>query len=121
MLNSEQTAFFKSQGYLLLPGVLDQALCSQAQDALWASLPLGSDICREDPATHIGPFSKRDTQHKPTDSRVGYRWQLRENGTSELLINLMYSENNLRVAEHLLGEGCLQQPVVNGRVMGSNG
>ena len=121
MLQAEQIAFFKSQGYLLLPGMLDEKLCSQAQDALWASLPQGSDICRDNPATHVGPFSERDKQMDPMDSRVGYRWQLRKNGTSDLLINLMYSEKVLGVAEQLLGAGCLQRPVVNGTVMGSNG
>jgi hypothetical protein len=120
-LSVEQIAFFKMQGYLLLPGVLDPLLCAQAQDAFWASLPDDSDIHRDDPATHVGPFCEKDTQRDPVNSRVGYRWQLRSNGTDQSLVDLMYSPALMDVAEQLLGKGRVRQPVVGGSVMGSRG
>lgn len=120
-LDQDQLAFFRAQGYLLLPRALDPDGCARARDALWQSLPADSDIRRDDPATHFGPFSEKDSQHHPVNSRVGFRWQLRENGTEQFLTDLVYSDRLMSVAEQLLGTGMVRQPVVNGSVMGSRG
>ena len=120
-VNSEQIAFFKENGYLLLPGAMDAELCKRAGDSLWGSLPENSDIQREDPASHVGPFSDKDTINDPTNMRAGYRWQLRSTGTQQDLIDLVYSATLVGIAEQLLGEGQLRLPIVNGVVMGSQG
>jgi hypothetical protein len=120
-LSQEQISFFKENGYLLIPDALDPGLCAKARDALWGSLPPGSDIRQEDPTTHIGPFSEKDTKADPLDSRVGYRWQLRRNGTEKDMIDLLYSEKLTAISEQLLGKGMVQQPVQDGSVMGSRG
>jgi hypothetical protein len=59
-LNKEQISFFRENGYLLIPEALDPELCARARDSLWGSLPPGSDIRRDDPTSHVGPFPKKD-------------------------------------------------------------
>ena len=120
-LTQEQLSRFKSEGYLQIPGLLDADLCRQAQDLLWHSLPAGSDIQRKDPATHIGPFTDKDFQDDPLNSRVGFRWQLRRNSADADLIELTYSDDIMAIAEQLLGEGRVSTPVIGGNVMGSMG
>ncbi len=120
-LNREQISFFKENGYLLVPGVLDPVLCAEAQDELWGSLPPDTDIKRYDPATHVGPFSDKDTKADPVDFRVGYRWQLRKNGTEKGMLDLFYSDMLIAISEQLLGKGMVKQPVLKGSVMGSRG
>ena len=34
MLSSEQISFFKANGYLILPGVMDLELCARVRDAM---------------------------------------------------------------------------------------
>ncbi len=120
-LTREQIAFFKDQGYLILKGVLDPQLCASARDLLWNSLPDNVQIRRDDPATHVGPFPESDSQTDTTDSRTGYRWQVRKHSTDADLINLLYSETLMGCAEQLLGHDSVRQPVINGSVMGSKG
>ena len=120
-LQAEQIAFFKENGYLLLAGAMDADLCGRARDCLWNSLPEDADIRRDAPATHVGPFSEKDTLLDPTNMRSGYRWQLRKTGTHQDLIDLVYSSALVGIAEQLLGENQLRRPTVNGVVMGSHG
>ena len=120
-LTSEQIAFFKDAGFLILKGMLDPDLCEQAQERLWAALPAGSRMRRDDASTHIGPFPADEESHNPLHIRAGYLWQLRECGTEQLLIDLAYSANVCAVAEQLLGEGMLAMPTVGGKPMGSDG
>lgn len=120
-LSAEQLSFFKQQGYLILPQILDPDLCEHARDLLWESLPENADIIRHQPSTHGGPFSAKDHQDDPVNSRVGYRWQLRQHSTDTELLDLLYSETVMAVAAQLLGEGAVQQPVAGGSVMGSEG
>jgi len=120
-INAEQIAFFKDNGYLIVPGAMASTLCAQARDTLWDSLPRDSDIKRNDPSTHAGPFSTGDTLVDATKMRSGYRWQLRSHGTAQHLIDLMYSEELVAVAEQLLGEGQLRRPKAGGVPMGSHG
>ena len=54
-LTPEQVAFFKDNGYLLLPGALDLELCAWARARLWETLPPEVALQRDDPATHVGP------------------------------------------------------------------
>ena len=120
-LTDEQLAFFKVNGFLLLRGALDLELCALACDRLWAALPAGCGIRREDPQTHIGPFSEQDTELAERHHRRGYRWQLREIATEPLLTDLVYSALLCTVAEQLLGPGALRPPVIAGVPAGGNG
>lgn len=120
-LTNEQIAFFKENGYLILKGILDKDLCAKARDRLWASLPEGSQLKRDDPATHVGPFEGEDVQADPIHVRQGFLWQLREIGTEQMFVDLVYSPALCEVAEQLLGEGMLQPPKVGGEPMGSRG
>ena len=58
-LSAEQIGFFKSNGYLLVPGAMDVDLCAQVRDDMWAALPKNVAIERDDPDTHAGPFAER--------------------------------------------------------------
>ncbi len=120
-LSDEHLAFFKINGYLLLPGVLDARLCARARDRLWASLPQSSRIKRDDPSTYVGPFDAADASADSTDLRQDYRWQVRVAGTEQLLIKLVFSDVLQAIAEQLLGAGGLREPTVGGTPMGSHG
>ena len=120
-LTPEQTAFFKENGYLVLRDVLDRNLCAQARDRMWASLPEGSHLKRDDPDTHYAPFPDHETSDDPLYIRRNERWHLREASTEQFLIDLIYCPDLCNVAEQLLGEGLLQPPVPDGEPMGSRG
>ncbi len=121
MLNQEQIAFFKANGYLIVFNMLDPRLCERARGAMWAALPADCPIKRDDPATHVGPIPEAFVQDDAMHIRAGYRWQLRELGTRQFMIDLMYNDKVTTVAEDLLGEGMLVSPVVDGKAMGSEG
>lgn len=120
-LSAEQMAFFKRNGYLIVRAAMDVELCKEAQDLMWSGLPEESALRRNDPTTHPGPFSERDHQADTVHLRDGYRWQQRQCGTTQLLINLVYNERLCGFAEQLLGKGTLQEPVVGGTPMGTFG
>ncbi|MEM7532478.1 MAG: phytanoyl-CoA dioxygenase family protein [Chloroflexota bacterium] len=120
-LSDEQVAFFKDNGYLLIPKLMDDELCAQARDRLWSMLPQEVDMRRDDPASHVGPFAEKDRRLDGLHYRNGYRWQVREISTEPLMLNLVYSERLCAIAEQLLGEGTLKRPVVNGIPMGTRG
>ena len=92
VLTEDQLAFFKTNGYLILPRILDLELCTQTQDRLWATLPKNSKIRREEPLTHIGPFYEKDTEQDVTNLRQEYKWQVRFVGTEKLIIDLVFSD-----------------------------
>ena len=119
-LNSEQIAFFKTNGYLIVPGAMDRQLCAEAQDRMWSALPAGSRLVRHDPATHAGPFAEAERSTDCLHIRDGFRWQLRSIGTSRTLLDLVYSESLCAMARALLG-GELRAPVEGGTPMGTRG
>ena len=121
ILNQEQLSFFKVNGYLILPKILDSGLCERARDLLWSSLPKETNIKREDPSTHVGPFIDKDLEEDVTNLRQGYKWQLRSIGTDQLMIDLVYSETLQQIAEELLGKDTLVKPKVGGKTMGHHG
>jgi len=69
ILNQEQLSFFKVNGYLILPKILDPDLCEKARDLLWSSLLKETNIKREDPSTHLGPFIEQDLEEVVTNLR----------------------------------------------------
>ena len=120
-LSAEEIAFFKHNGYLIVQGGFDAQLCAEAVDRMWQELPADSDLRRDDPATHTGPFSERDQQLDSMHLRDGFRWQQRQLGSEQLLIDLVYNPLLCAMAEQLLGKDSLQPPVVNGTPMGTQG
>ncbi len=119
-LSAEQIGFFKSQGYLLVPGAMDTSLCERVRDAMWAALPDTSTLRRDDPCTHQGPFPEAEKSDDTLHVRDGYRWLNRALGVSPLVVELIYSEHICAMAEQLLG-GPLRQAEVHGTPMGSQG
>jgi hypothetical protein len=119
-LNAEQIAFFRTNGYLLVPGAMDPDLCAEVRDLMWAALPPESAMVREDASTHVGPFPEAERSTDSTDVRDGYRWLNRVLGVSRPVIDLIYSDAICAMAEQLLG-GPLRQAVVDGEPMGSRG
>lgn len=120
-LTTEQIAFFKDNGYLLLPGLLDKGLTAHARNRMWASLPEGNQLKRADPESHVGPFTDEHSLNDPMNMRMGFRWQLREIGTEQKFIDLFYNPTMCEIAEQLLGKGMLEAPTVGGDPMGSQG
>ena len=120
-LSIEHIAFFKENGYLILRGILDEAMCEKACDRMWSSLPDDSTLKRNEPTSHKGPFPKSEVSDESLHIRQGYIWQLRECGTEQLLIDLVYNDRLCAIAEQLLGKGTLTPPIVGGEPMGNQG
>ena len=119
MLSAEQIGFFKTNGYLLVPGAMDAKLCAEVREMMWAALPEGAEFKRE-AQSHVGPFAEQDRSTDALHVRDGYRWLNRELGVTNAVIDLIYSESISAMAEQLLG-GPLRLPVVGGSPMGSQG
>jgi hypothetical protein len=119
-LRTEQIAFFKTNGYLLVPGAMDTALCARVRDLMWAALPDDTSLLRDDARSHVGPFPEAERSTDSLHVREGYRWLNRTLGVSPEVVDLIYSEEICAMAEQLLGSP-LRQAVVNGTPMGSQG
>ena len=91
MLNQDQLGFFKDNGYLIMPGLLDKELCGKVSDMMWSSLPTSSSIKKSDISSHVGPFLKEDITEDSIHFRSGYRWLNRALGSSSGVIDLIYS------------------------------
>jgi phytanoyl-CoA dioxygenase PhyH len=120
VLTQEQIGFFKTNGYLLIPAAMDSHLCAQVQDEMWASMPAGVSVEKDNPASQTGPFAEGEYSDDARHTRAGYRWLNRNLGVSERVIALIYSDAICAMAEQLLG-GPLRQPVAGGSPMGSKG
>ena len=120
-LTAEQISFFKDNGYLLLKNVLDLAQCEAVMDRVWDSLPDTNHLKKNDPSTHTGPFAPDEEQDSSLNLRMGYRWQVREFSTEPQLLDLVFSEKLVGVAEQLLGEDMVEAPVPYGKPMGHAG
>ncbi len=119
-LTNEQIAFFKDNGYLLVPNAMDKTLCAKVRDLMWAALPDSVELQRDDAATHVGPFSETEEDTNSLHTRQGYRWLNRNLGVTQEVIDLIYSPAICAMAEQLLG-GELRQAIVDGSPMGSQG
>ena len=119
-LNAEQIAFFKTNGYLLVPGAMDQDLCATVRDLMWSALPEGSHLERADATSHVGPFPDEERVDDSLHVRDGYRWLNRSLGVTPEVVALIYSPAICAMAEQLLGAP-LRQAVVGGTPMGSRG
>ncbi|NCF75678.1 MAG: hypothetical protein GWP45_00645, partial [Proteobacteria bacterium] len=103
MLNAEQIRFFKTQGYVIVPGAMDVALCRRVRDLMWQALPPGTRLQPNDPASFVGPFSEQDESSDERHMRADYRWLNRFLGVSADVIRLIYSESICSMAQQLLG------------------
>ena len=110
-LTESQIAQFKRDGMLVLPGVLDADLCSQARDQMWDVISLHRPLMRrDDPATWV-PFSEEEADSfqrpegggDPYFTGRGHRFFIR-NGVEELLLNTA-PRALWKVVEQLLGQG----------------
>jgi hypothetical protein len=118
-LTSEQIGFFKTNGYLIVPGMMDLELCVQTRKLMWDALPEEAALVEQEPATHVGPF-KAARSTDAVHTRDGHRWLNRLLGVNETVIELIYSQSICAAAQQLLG-GTLRQAVVDGQPMGSHG
>lgn len=119
-LNQEQIAFFKDNGYLLVPGAMQAALCAQVRDLMWSALPDDASLSRANAKTHVGPFADLDVDQNSLHYRDGYRWLNRILGVNKSVIDLIYSAQICAMAAQLIG-GELRQAVVDGTPMGTQG
>ena len=120
MLSHEQISFFKTNGYLIVPGAMAEQQCKKVRELMWQALPDNSTLQAGDPASQIGPFKTADETSDARHLRQGYRWLNRFLGVNPEVINLIYSESICAMAQQLLG-GQLRQAVANGLPMGSYG
>jgi hypothetical protein len=120
-LSQQQLAFFKDNGYLIVPGAISAEHCAEARDRMWAALPATCALKRDDPSTYTGPFKDQDIDHDPLHTRQGFRWQNREISTEAFFIEMTFSAELRAVAEQLIGKNTLREPVVGGQRMGSVG
>ena len=120
MLDAQQIRFFKTQGYLIVPGAMDSAQCQRVRDLMWQALPADAHLNRGDPDSFIGPFVEADESADERNLRAGYRWLNRYLGVNADVVSLIYSESICGMAQQLLG-GNVRQAVVNGLPMGSYG
>ena len=67
MLSAEQIQFFKNEGYLIVPGAMDLALCQQVRELMWQALPPETVLQLEEIASFTGPFHAKD---ESADERV---------------------------------------------------
>ena len=120
MLDSNQIAFFKTNGYLIVPSAMDSGLCQRVRDLMWQALPASSRLQADNPETYLGPFPEQDESSDERHLRAGFRWLNRFLGVSPEVISLIYSQSICAMAQQLLG-GRLRQAVVDGQPMGSHG
>lgn len=120
LLNAEQIRFFKTEGYLIVPGAMDADLCLRVKELMWQALPKDALLRPDDPDSFMGPFAERDESLDERHLRAGYRWLNRFLGVNGDVIRLVYSETICQMALQLLG-GKLRQAQANGMPMGSHG
>ena len=106
-LGQSELAFFRSNGYIILRGLLDPALMAQARESIWTDPPPG--VRRDDPASWVGPFqAESDAQ----DSNFrGFTWKYRRQGAEQWMIDLLPKNPSVwAIAEQLLGAGMVEEP-----------
>ena len=109
-LSDEELSFFKDQGYLIVHDVLNRDLCAEIVDLLWRELPSHVSMSRHDTASHVGPFTKDESDSDGEHLRQGFHWRLRKVSNHPLLKRLVFADNLVRIASQFLGEGMVHVP-----------
>ena len=117
-LTADQIAQFKRDGFLILRGVLDPALCRQARDDMWDVIQTRLPRMKRDDPSTWEPITDKESAKlrsmrpegggEPYLSGGGHQLVIR-NGASELMLNLG-PRALWRVAEQLLGKGTVVWP-----------
>ena len=131
-LTVAQLASFKTDGYLVLPDVLERELIQQLREEAWREIESFVRLRQDDPSSwgaleeeDVRHLSKRrpdkNNSHEGGDPRFegsGHRFYLK-NGADELHLNA-FPRALWSVVEQLLGEGTVVWPrgVVNGMISG---
>ncbi|MCP5178433.1 MAG: phytanoyl-CoA dioxygenase family protein [Pseudomonadales bacterium] len=118
MLADEQIAFFRTQGYLIVRGLLDVQACEGVRARMWEDLP--ARVRDRLQANPVGPFAPAEESTDSVRFRQGYRWLNRALGVSPAVIDLIYGEAVQSIAAQLLG-GTLRAVTQDGVPMGSRG
>jgi hypothetical protein len=107
-LSDEQIARFCTEGYLIVPDLLDADKMKRAIETTWLLLPTWFE--RDDPLTWTG-VTRDDCYTKSLERRRG-RLKYRESIRDEQWIGdiLFANEKVVAVAESLLGVGAVAQP-----------
>ena len=118
LLTPDQIAQFKRDGFLVLPSVLDPALCRQARDEVWETIASHLPRMKRDDPSTWGPLTEEESTTlkarrpesggDPYFSGGGHKFFVR-NGAEELLLNLA-PRALWEVAEQLLGEDTVVRP-----------
>ena len=72
MLSQEQVNFFKTKGYLIVPGAMAIEQCRKVRELMWQALPDNSSLQAGDLVSHIGPFKQEDEASDARHLRQGY-------------------------------------------------
>lgn len=108
-LSDEEMLFFKREGYLIKRGVLQPDLMARARDRLWDGAP--PSLKRDEPDTWVGAFLKEDENEDQGNRRGGFRWNFREPGGENWMVELLATDPNVwGMAEQFLGEGKVGTP-----------
>ena len=108
VLSAEELRFFRTEGYLVIPSLMDPALCAAARDRLWEQNE-SSRLRRDEPSSWVGPLPACDENDEEGDYRRGYRWQLRSCAGEPLFMDLL-PRTCWAIAEQLLGVGACTYP-----------
>jgi len=117
-LTSAQIAQFKRDGFLVLPAVLDPALCRRARDEMWEAIATHLPRIKRDNPSTWGPLSDEESTmlkaQRPTGGGdpylggSGHKFFIR-NGTEEYMLDLV-PRALWPVAEQLLGKDTVVWP-----------
>ena len=118
LLSTDQIEQFKRDGYLILPGALDPALCARIRDQMWETIAIHMPRWhRDDPETWT-PATDAETERfmaqRPANGGdpyfycTGHRFYVR-NGTENLMLDAA-PRALWNIAEQLLGKGTVVWP-----------
>ncbi len=107
-LTPSQLTFFKTWGYLIVRNCLQPDLLARARARLWDAAP--SYMRRDDPDSWVGPIRPEAENDERANYRKGFRWQYREIGTQQWMIDMLPADPRVwAMAECLLGRGQVKE------------
>ncbi len=104
-LTDQEVRRFKRDGYLIKRGLLDPELCAACRDLMWTKNEV-TRIVRDDPASHVGRFTKDEENTDAGNLRKGFNWRSRSLGTEQPFLDLLpQNPRVIAIAEELMGPG----------------